>query len=492
MKSCYVKGVLYALGVCCLASGVRAQEREYGSASLLPLPQASYRYPLTHAATFTAVNPRTQATVQTETDPLPVPPPPSLVRPNDQPNPSYGHRYEQGMSAPWGDAHQHGAPVGDGSMPGGYGCGPGGNGYGTADDGYGASGYNCGAGADGFGYGVPGLGYRSGWFASAGGLVMTRDHGNHYYFSYDSGNEAVQLLDSREADMSWGGGVDIRFGRYFNCGQCAVEAVYWGVYPSREEAAIYGANMVGSLDGILNWDQLSINGNALGGPGSWVDNADVHRIRRDYEFHNVELNLLNYPGCFAFNACGQPRFRYNWIAGVRFFRFEEDLEFAAKEAGAGTTFVGDNTEVQYNIGVENNLVGFQLGGQGECFLTDRLSLIAGTKLGLYGNRINHSSVIYNVDGVAVVNNGPNAGRQFNVRSNKSDVAFLGEANVGLNYRLTSCWSAGIGYRAVAVTGVALSTNQIPGDLRGIDDLTLIDSNGSLILHGGFANVTYNY
>ena len=94
--------------------------------------------------------------------------------------------------------------------------------------------------------------------------------------------------------------------------------------------------------------------------------------------------------------------------------------------------------------------------------------------------------------MATIDGGPNDGIEFFVDNSKDDVAFLGEANFGLEYRFHRCWTATIGYRALAVTGVALPTNQIWHDLRGIQDVQQVDSNGGLILHGAHFGAEYNF
>jgi hypothetical protein len=72
-----------------------------------------------------------------------------------------------------------------------------------------------------------------------------------------------------------------------------------------------------------------------------------------------------------------------------------------------------------------------------------------------------------------------------VNSHKKDVSFVGEIRLGGDYWFTPNWRISGGYRALGITGVALSTNQIPRDLQGIDDVIDVDTNGSLILHGGY-------
>jgi hypothetical protein len=326
-----------------------------------------------------------------------------------------------------------------------------------------------------------------GWFGGVYGLLMTRDREDHYLFSYDDANESIQLTDKRDAAMNWGGGFDVRVGHYFNCFQNGIEAVYWGVYPDTEASFTTADDVAGNLNGILNWDQLDYNGATA---DTFVNNAELHAIYQENEFHNVELNLLHFCGYCGGGPCNCSRLRYHWLAGIRYFRFSDDMRFGADTVDR--VFTGAPEELFYDIDIDNNLIGFQVGAEGEYSLTPRLNIDLGLKLGLFGNYIEHSSVIHGAAGVAVINNGPNNGVEYAVDNSKDDVAMLGEVNLGVEYRITPAWSATVGYRAVAVTGVALPTDQIYPDLRGIQDVLLVDSNGSLILHGGYAGIEYQY
>jgi hypothetical protein len=323
------------------------------------------------------------------------------------------------------------------------------------------------------------------WFAGANGLIMTRDGENHYFFSYDAADERDQLLDARQTE--WGAGFEARFGRYYGCGRWAMEAAYWGLYPGAASAVVSDNDVVGSLDGILNWNQLNYNGASA---NVWVNDALCHRVVRDYQVHNIELNMLAFSPCASCDACCEPRMQANWVFGPRFFQFSDDLQFAADTEDR--ILCGDPEEIYYEIKVDNYLMGFQLGGQCKCLFAPRFRFETAAALGVYGNHMRQSSWIGGAAGTAVINNGPNAGLAFCVDSSKDDVAVLGEARVGLSCQFTRCWSGALGYRAVAVTGVALPTNQIYPDLRGIQDVAIVDSNGSLILHGCYAGVEFNY
>ena len=152
-----------------------------------------------------------------------------------------------------------------------------------------------------------------------------------------------------------------------------------------------------------------------------------------------------------------------------------------------------SAEIFYNIDITNDLVGFQVGGQARYWLSCNWTFDAGLKMGVYGNRISHRSEIGGNLGVATINGGgPTSGQDFFVDNLKNDVALLSELNLGMTYCLGGHWKLLAGYRAVAATGVALPSNQIWHDLRGINDVAIIDSNGSLILHGGYLGAEFSF
>jgi hypothetical protein len=329
------------------------------------------------------------------------------------------------------------------------------------------------------------------WFGSVGGLVMTRDHSDHYTFSYGTGDEADQRTDTRNADMNWVGGVDIRFGRYFNCQRNAIEAVYWGLNPNTQYTQTVSADVLGNLNGILNWNSLDYRGNTADVYVNVAPGDDgIHRLTRDYSFQNIELNLWRFCGSCGSGKCDCSRLRTSWLAGVRYFRFDESLVFGSDADDLQITYADD--EIFYNIDIENQLVGFQVGNQAQYCVSDRLTTDLGIKLGIFCNRINHVSEIGGALGVATINNGPFLGEDFYVNSSKDDVAFLGEVNLGLRYCFSCNWAGTIGYRALAITGVAMPADQIYPDLRGINDVANIDSSRGLILHGGYAGLEYNW
>ncbi|MCA9245763.1 MAG: BBP7 family outer membrane beta-barrel protein [Planctomycetales bacterium] len=339
------------------------------------------------------------------------------------------------------------------------------------------------------------------WFGGVYGLYMTRDHSNDLVISCDDAATNV-LISTQDADMGWEGGTEVRFGRTFCGGQYAWEAVYWGIYPDGDgsEANVFWTDprVTNQLGTHLSLDNLD-RGDALGSVDTLVVGAERHKIRRDYEFHNVEINLLNLGTCGCYAPCGgcnmgcdagcggccAPRYNLSTFAGVRFMKLDESFQFAsdAVDTSFGTDLANEN---YYDVETQNFLIGVQLGSRGDLRWTDRFSTFGAINLGLYGNHMRQEQRVYNGLGqVATVNNGYYDGAAYDIVETKNDVAFLGEARLGVSYQLSNCWQLTAGYRAVALTGVALATEQIPVNFHDLDEARRINSNGSMILHGAF-------
>ena len=335
------------------------------------------------------------------------------------------------------------------------------------------------------------------WFGGVYGLYMTRDHGDEYLLSCDDGATA-RLLTTHDADMDWAGGAEVRFGRTICGGAYAWEVVYWGLYPDGDgsEANVLwnDPRITNQLGTHLSLDNLD-RGDGLGSVDTLVTGAERHMVRRDFEFHNVEINFINLGtcGCACYGSCGGcdsgcgcgPRYNLSTSAGVRFMKLDESMQFAsdAVDTSFGTDLANEN---YYDVETQNFLVGVQLGSRGDVQWTDSFSTFAGINFGLYGNHIRQEQRVYNGLGqVASVNNGIYDGTAYDIVESKADVAFLGEARIGVAYQLSNSWQLTAGYRAVARTGVALATEQIPVNFHDMDEARRINSNGSMILHGAF-------
>ena len=319
------------------------------------------------------------------------------------------------------------------------------------------------------------------WFASASWLILGRDKPNYLWTSYESGNEPNQLR--HPWGMEWTNGGEIQFGRRFCCDQWGLELSYWTIDPMHSFSSITNASGVSTTLRVSEIEFAGVNGVDL------FDNAAEHRLWRRNEFHNVELNLIRYtmPSC-----CGGP-WDFSCSAGVRFFRFEENLKFGSLEGGCSWGQDGGIHEAYLDDNIENNLLGVQFGCDARYNCWGNLGFFLSPKFGIYNNRIEHKFQAYRGDGtVANPTAASGVTDSYPVESSTDVFSFLTEVDVGLDWQISANWSARVGYRVVAVTGVGLADNQIPTYVVDIPEIRDIDHNGNLLLHGAFAGVTYNY
>jgi hypothetical protein len=467
MRSFFKKCGAYALGAACLAGAAHAQDYRYPS--MLP----GYAAPPSYAATRVADHRSVMSQNPVEGPSLPAPTPyAETIMPGQAGAPAMnGYGYENGVvyGSPEGDAMHDGGCTECGDC-----CTP------------------C---------------HQWCWFGGVRVLGMTLESQDEHWFSYDDINLENQILNHEDADMDWAGGVEASIGRYFNCCQNGIELVYWGLYPDSSEASVTAADVQGTLNHVFTFNSLSYDDGLGGGVAAlddWFNDAQIHRVRRDWEFHNVEVNLLTFRNGFM-GGCGcgpsipsgcwdscQPRVNLSFLAGFRFFRFDEYLQFASDNSE--TVFDGDPDEVYYDVDVDNELYGIQIGGEAELFVTRRLSFSAGTKFGVFENNMEQRQLIAGANGAAVVNDpiSPNFGQAYDITSSEEDVAVLGELETGVNVYLLHNLRATAGYRVLAISGVARTTDQIPYNFDDILGAREINTEGSMVLHGGYAGLEFNY
>ncbi len=192
--------------------------------------------------------------------------------------------------------------------------------------------------------------------------------------------------------------------------------------------------------------------------------------------------------CCLTPGCGS-RLNMTWLAGVRYFRFDDSLNYASSIDD--TVFGNGDDDIYYDSDISNNLYGFQIGGTLNYCTGRRASLYATTKMGAYGNHSKFNSDIGTHNGsLAFFDAGTT--EDYVISTSKTDVAFLGELGTGVNYRLTPKWSANVGYRAIAVSGVATAVDQLPINMATKSSVMNFDNNGSLMLHGVNLGAQYNY
>jgi hypothetical protein len=336
-------------------------------------------------------------------------------------------------------------------------------------------------------YGLPklGLGHRFNQMTRGSGgntvigvnsLMFSRDYEDDLGLSYNSLN---QNLFSTDADNGTFGGLEFMISKRLSNG-FGLEARYWGLYPSETDQS-FGSTPYTALGGLT---QLYYTPNALD-VARIYNRASTHRLYRNDDFQNLELNLLRNGGSY----CGLrgKQVHYEVLSGLRWFKFDEGFRYAAFNNVAGYP-----SEFNYNVDVRNTLLGLQLGGRTERCLSDRLRLAIGLKGGLFNNRIRHEQSMQDGGGTnAWVNSGPYTGTMYDFSSTKNDVSMMTELDMGVIYQFSGNARFNLGYRAIGINGLALGPNQVPRNFTDIIDIQRIDSNGSMLLHGAYGGVQFS-
>jgi hypothetical protein len=220
--------------------------------------------------------------------------------------------------------------------------------------------------------------------------------------------------------------------------------------------------------------------------------------RTSFSAQNIELNFLRLPmvcggcaptcdtGCGGCGDCGvgggcgcaQPScgsaFTITGLCGIRFFRIDDDFRFADTFYVQTTGAPGADGNIYFDRSVDNLMTGFQWGANMNYCVCCRWNLFCDTDFGIYDNHMRVFQQFTDSDG-----------GQFNdptFRSTKDDVAFLGELRIGGAYDISCHWRAVAAYRAVAISGLALSTD-LPSDFADHADANHINSDNSVLIHG---------
>ncbi len=185
------------------------------------------------------------------------------------------------------------------------------------------------------------------------------------------------------------------------------------------------------------------------------------------------------------------RLRLSLLGGIRWFRFNDYLEYAASDNDA---VFGNGDDFYYRNTLRNDLVGFQLGALANYCCGSRVNLYASSKAGVFGNRIAFDSFAGSDSATAIISSYSSAydNQRYAFSSNKTSLSMLGEFETGVGVRLTQGITGTCGYRVVGVSGVATAPGQIPYDFSDFNAVRRIQDNGNLILHGLSIGGMYNW
>ncbi len=326
--------------------------------------------------------------------------------------------------------------------------------------------------------------YRPTWYATAYGLLFTRDRANGVATTVNPAT-GDWLMRTTDADVDWRGGYDVKIGTFFGANKnWGVEGGYWTIDRFR---GFSQASLAGGVDTPLAVNQIEFGG--VNGD-TFFNNSAGHRVARVNRLESAEVSLMRRSD--VFDAYGFASMDLTLLAGVRYVVFREELTFGGLTAG-GAWGGSPLDEAYFNDRVINNLIGFQFGIDTGFRFARTLRIFATPKFGIYNNHIDARFDAFRGDSLRG-NPTPGSGitRTYPVAVDRDVFAVLSQVDVGLDWEFAPHWSAVAGYRLLAATNMGLADHQFPNDVVDFAALDTVKANGSLLIHGVFAGLQFEF
>lgn len=320
---------------------------------------------------------------------------------------------------------------------------------------------------------------RANYVVGLTGLLFQRDYEDNRLLAR---NPSGDQLFTNGADEQNFDGYGLNLARR-NANGSGMEAVFWALNPGAVSSTLTGVDVNTNIRGFDRLIDPTSGRNLF----DIYTDATSQTVVRDSNINNLEFNMLRNGGQFCWG--GGRTGTYELLGGFRWFEFDEQLQYLSETDTA--TYPLSSANYAYTLNARNRLLGFQLGARNELCLTDRFRLFSGFRGGLFNNNIRTRQNLVGSDGITSnVNFGPSAGRTFDYADEKNDLAFLGELDLGILMQLSCRSRLRLGYRALGVSGVALAADQMPFDYSDANELQRANSNGSLILGGGYYGIEF--
>jgi hypothetical protein len=302
--------------------------------------------------------------------------------------------------------------------------------------------------------------------------------------SQNVGNTIV--LSTGHLDLNTQAGFRI-LGRYDICPLSVVEFGYMGIFDWNDSASFTDpTNNLFSLfsrpaPGTGQFGLSPAGVNLPGGPNPETERAHKHSIELESDLQSAEISYRRYwLGWF-------PRISGTLLAGFRYTRVDDDFTFKSQGSEPATNFpLGPLAALRYDEECENNLAGFQAGGDMWISLTQGLRFGSEAKVGLYNN---HWRLTNEITTTPFETTPPTLFEKFD----GNHAAFIGEASLDLVADILPSLSLRGGYEILYLSSLVVAGDNFnetsPYGNQG-PRIPFVNDDGDLFYHGAHVGVEY--
>jgi hypothetical protein len=271
-----------------------------------------------------------------------------------------------------------------------------------------------------------------------------------------------------------------------DCGPLSViEFGYMGIYDFESTASFTDPDPVDPVTGTGNlfslFSEFGTNPPTVAiqfGPMPETERSITHSIAIDSQLQSAEMSYRRYWVGFI------PRISGTLLAGFRYTKLKEDFLFATSGEAA----------LDYNVRADNDLAGFQTGGDVWIGLLQGLRIGAEGKAGIYNNRYTVHNTITTIPPLSVPP-APLVPPELNERFDDNEVAFISEASVDIVADILPSWSIRAGYEILFLNSIVLAGENFntasPYGLPGqAPRIPFVAEQGNQFYHGGHVGVEF--
>jgi hypothetical protein len=284
------------------------------------------------------------------------------------------------------------------------------------------------------------------------------------------------VLSSRQLDYDFKTGFRA-LGRYDICPLSVLEFGYSGIYDFESSASFTDPNPIDANTGNLFslFSEFGTNPPGVAVPGGEMPETErsiTQAIRIDSDLQTAEMTYRRYWVGYI------PRISGTMLAGFRYTRMKETFTF---------TTIGEARADNFTI-AENDLSGFQTGGDIWIGLMQGLRLGAEGKAGIFNN---HYKLNNQIVTTPLGNTPPTLFELFE----DNNIAFISEASIDLVADILPSWSIRAGYEVLFMNSILLAgenfnTASPYGLPTQVPRIPFVADQSNALYHGGHVGVEF--